>query len=663
MNLRPRVLFYISAGTLAVFVMVLNIFCGTSNPKNQPQTYLNLSDTAKYVGMETCRNCHSNIYDDFIKTGMGQSFDVASADKSAASVKSHKALYDKDLNLYYQPVWVDSQLIIKEFRIDGKDTTHLRMEKVDFIIGSGQHTNSHLQFTEGFLTQMPLTYYAQENHWDFPPGYKGNNTRFSRKIELECISCHNAYPEFETGSLNKYTKVPNGIDCERCHGPGSIHVNEKQKGNLVDTSKYIDYTIVNPKKLSFTLQVDVCQRCHLQGNTVLKPGKTFFDFKPGMKLNEVMTVFNPDYDDENTLIMASQAQRLQESKCFLESAKKNIRLAGWDNEPQFGKVTVPFTCVNCHNPHISVKETATIKYNATCKSCHSYEEKNSLPDCGEKLSLRMAKADNCVSCHMQKTGSIDIPHVSITDHQISLPRKREKVPEKSNYNRLIAINEVNASALTMAKGYLFYYEKFDPKQSLLDSAVFYIVKAKNQGENTLEEEVRLAYLSRNAKQILILSQNLAPSDVKNPWIAYYIGESYFGDGDMQQAERWFKKSCKVQPHNEDFKLKLGAVYLQKKDLQNAEKLFSELVNSNPKFAAGQNNYGYCLLMKNKMNTARIYFQKALNLNPDYSFAMANIALSYYLEGNETESKIWVEKTLKLDSKNNQALNIQAQMLR
>ena len=64
--------------------------------------------------------------------------------------------------------------------------------------------------------------------------------------------------------------MPSGIDCERCHGPGSIHVKQRQNGSKVDTSKYIDYSIVNPAKLSIDEQFDVCQRCHLQGNAILK---------------------------------------------------------------------------------------------------------------------------------------------------------------------------------------------------------------------------------------------------------------------------------------------------------------------------------------------------------------------------------------------------------
>ena len=124
-----------------------------------------------------------------------------------------------------------------------------------------------------------------------------------------------------------------GIDCERCHGPGEIHVQQKLSGNIIDTSKYIDYSIVNPKKLNIDLQFDVCQRCHLQGNAVLLEGKTFNDFKPGEHLKDVMDIYLPRYEDDDDFIMASHPDRLKQSACFQNST---------------------LTCISCHNPHKSV---------------------------------------------------------------------------------------------------------------------------------------------------------------------------------------------------------------------------------------------------------------------------------------------------------------------
>jgi hypothetical protein len=157
------------------------------------------------------------------------------------------------------------------------------------------------------------------------------------------MTCHNGLPDFVAGSENLYNTVPNGIDCERCHGAGGLHVKEKLAGNIVDTSKQPDYTIVNPRRLSKDLQMSLCQRCHLQGVSVLGEGKTFDDFKPGMNLGDIFHVFLPVFESkQQNFLMASQAERLRLSKCYQQSE---------------------MTCITCHNPHVSVKNTPKETFN------------------------------------------------------------------------------------------------------------------------------------------------------------------------------------------------------------------------------------------------------------------------------------------------------------
>ncbi|MBK5285883.1 MAG: pilus assembly protein TadD, partial [Bacteroidia bacterium] len=171
--------------------------------------------------MNTCRQCHQNIYDTFIHTGMGMSFEKASQQKTSARFGINEIIRDSVKDFYYHPYWKNDSLFVHEYRLKGKDTIHSRTEQINYIVGSGQHTNSHIINSNGYLYQAPATFYTQEARWDLPPGFEnGNNSRFSRKIELECISCHNAYPKMVDSSENKYESVPNGIDCERCHGPG-----------------------------------------------------------------------------------------------------------------------------------------------------------------------------------------------------------------------------------------------------------------------------------------------------------------------------------------------------------------------------------------------------------------------------------------------------------
>ena len=174
---------------LFLISLFLLIACGG---RVEPVTdYINLHDSVPYVGKETCMQCHYEIYESYMQTGMGQSFEKSSKEKSSANFDKNSIINDIYLGLSYHPFWKNDTLFLKEF-----NSYHQRIENVDYIIGSGHHTNSHLWQENGYLHQMPFTYYTQDGKLDLPPGYEnGNNSRFSRSIGLECMSCHNAYPK------------------------------------------------------------------------------------------------------------------------------------------------------------------------------------------------------------------------------------------------------------------------------------------------------------------------------------------------------------------------------------------------------------------------------------------------------------------------------------
>ncbi|MBN8703887.1 MAG: tetratricopeptide repeat protein [Bacteroidetes bacterium] len=631
----------------------------SSNTTIKSIGYLNHSDTATYVEKQACRLCHQSIYDSFIQTGMGQSFDTASSTKSASFGLKESGIYDKFLNLHYQAYWKSDQFYFNEFRLANKDTTHSRVEQVDYIIGSGQHTNSHLLNSNGYLYQMPMTFYTQKKHWDLPPGFEsGNNTRFSRKIGLECMSCHNGYPDFVVGSENKYSKVQNGIDCERCHGPGSIHVEKKSAGEKIDTSKYIDYSIVNPAKLPIDLQFDLCQRCHLQGNAVLKEGKSFYDFKPGMKLSEVMTVFLPRYNDsEESFIMASHADRLKQSKCFLASsvnAQTKNELKPYKNG---------LTCVTCHNPHVSVKKLNSNHFNAVCSSCHK-----SSSACAELESKRLAVSNNCVSCHMPKSGSSDIPHVSITDHFIRKPLDKKKIAEIRKFVRLAAINQKNPDSITIAKAYLNQYEKFEQEKFYLDSASNYLSN-NNYSKEKLRELIRYYFFKADNTQLVsfaeknkLLTQFNSKSWMNDDaWACYRVGQAYQQLGNTVQAYSYYQRAIELAPFILDFKNKYATTLIALDKSKEAETILRDIIKEDGKYAAAYCNLGYLLLLQGNSLEAEKNYKIALSLDPNYEQALLNLAGLCIYKKDNTKALYYVREVLKVNPNNNTAKSIFQQL--
>ncbi|MBX2904906.1 MAG: tetratricopeptide repeat protein [Taibaiella sp.] len=609
----------------SVAVLLPSFFC--NSPEEAPgettdhpsSPWLNVYDTAAhYVGMDVCRGCHPGIYETFIQTGMGQSFGSATRQKSAADfTPGHALVYDTVLDYYYRPFWKGDKLFILEYRLSGRDTVHRLEQQVDYVVGSGQHTNSHIFNINGYLYQAPVTYYTQKKQWDLAPGFeKGASSRFRRMIQLECMSCHNAYPDFVHNSENKYNKVMSGIDCERCHGPGSLHVAARQSSAPVDTSKTPDYTIVNPRRLSTELQNNVCQRCHLQGISVLNDGKSFFDFRPGMKLSEVMNVFMPDYEGaKDKMIMASHVERMKKSNCYVVSGK--------------------MSCITCHKPHVSVKFTPRSQYITACQNCHSGQGQS---QCKESAAVRATKNDDCVTCHMPRNGSIDIPHVAVTDHYIRRrPLAEAEVSKITAFLGMKCYNNDNPDAITKARGFMEFYERYAPSAGLLDSALIYIGKQADI-ESTQKQNrdfIRAWYLKNDFGKVISYA-SVPPESISDAWTAYRIGEAYFQSGQKDKALPWYKRATDIWRYSLDFQNKYGTCLLALGRVDEAKKVFEFIRGENPNYVSANTNLGFIYMQQGNGAMAYDLLSRANELDPDHEQTLINLAVWHY--GNRQYDK-------------------------
>ncbi len=626
----------------ALFICCFN-FCKTKNSSYNSNKYLNLQDSVNYVGMATCRSCHDNVHKTFSQTGMGRSFHYATPEKSDAIFDKHALVYDTLNDFYYFPYFSknknDTALYVMEFRLskgllseENGDTVHKRIEKINYIVGSGQHTNSHIIDINGYIYQAPITWYTQEKKWDLAPGFRENNSRFDRWLTDECITCHNHFPRQIAGSLNKFSDMPTGIECERCHGPGEVHARKMLAGNIVDTSANIDYSIVTPSDLPRDLQMDICQRCHLQGVAITEPGKTFFDFRPGMELNKVMNVFLPRFTDSHEkFIMASQADRLRLSECF--------------------KNDETLTCLSCHHPHHSVEVTPKEKYNNACKNCHQ-EKKCTLP-----FSERAINNNDCSNCHMPKSGSTDIPHVSITDHMIAVSNQKPKTlnQKPKSFLGIEILTKENPTPLDMARGYLATYDKFITASIMLDSAFYYLEKTNEKPEFKIPVLIHYLFSKNNFGEIINEAKKLPDGFILDAWTAYRIGEAYLQNGDFNNALIYFSKAEIELPLHLDFLEKKGIALMALKRIKEAKVIFNKIIYENPKRPIALCNLGFAYALTGNMLEAEKLYDQAISLDPDYAQALINKAALLAFKKNKNEARKLLLRVLKKEPENGQAL--------
>jgi len=318
----------------------------------------------------------------------------------------------------YEAQQLDHRLFHVEKRIDSKGQSVVEhKDEANYVLGSGTRGRSYLIDHDGFLFQSPISWYAGTNVWDLAPGYRSRNQHFNRPVPDECIYCHANQADPVPDSLNHFrTPLFRGyaIGCERCHGPGELHVRLRESNERVVG---LDTTIVNPERLEPRLRESVCQQCHLQAVVrTVKRNRRREDYRPGLPLSEFVSffVFPPNQADVKRAV--GHVEQMYAGRCFQASGQK-------------------LGCLSCHDPHNYPPANEKPKfYRDRCLTCH--EETS----CALELSVRRRSSpnDSCITCHMPTVASSNIAHTAITDHRIvRIPgkdrrntRRKEAAPEK-----------------------------------------------------------------------------------------------------------------------------------------------------------------------------------------------------------------------------------------
>ncbi|HEX3582337.1 MAG TPA: hypothetical protein VH087_11295, partial [Thermoanaerobaculia bacterium] len=249
---------------------------------------------AGYVDDVWCGTCHVKIVQSYQHVGMSKSFYrplQSGAIEDFGKLPFRHARSGDVMELR----WRDGRLVFRRWRLDaaGKPV-HLFEQPVDWILGSGHHARTYLYRTpNGELYHLPLAWYTQTKEWGMAPGFdRADHEGVLRRARTECIFCHNAYADLPKNSVTGYwrnqnfsTDLPEGIGCQRCHGPGAEHVSRAVSGASDDA---VRGAIVNPSNLAPALRNDVCYECHLQPSIAFpgmrRFGRDINSFRPGEPL-------------------------------------------------------------------------------------------------------------------------------------------------------------------------------------------------------------------------------------------------------------------------------------------------------------------------------------------------------------------------------------------
>ena len=194
----------------------------------------------------------------------------------------------------------------------------------------------------------------------------------------------------------------------------------------------------------------------------------------------------------------------------------------------------------------------------------------------------------------------------------------------------------NPDALTMAKGYLQYYEAFNNEAILLDSVQFYLNKVKNKDDLYRKALIHLNYLKGNFKQIVDLSTQFDSQRI-DMWTAYRIGEAYLSAGKYPSAVNYFSTAVSLQPLNLDYNFKLATAQLFSGDINAAEEKYLFIISENPTYYLAWNNLGVIQMNSGRLKEAEQSFLKCIRLDPDYINARIKLAELYLNTRQKTKA--------------------------
>lgn len=550
----------------------------------------------RYADPALCGQCHGDIAATYAKTGMGRSFRRVRSEKDAEKdidwPAPGKPWYHAASDTYFDMVERDGSWFQRRWQIgfDGKQT-NVDEKRADYVLGSGNHARTWLHLTDkNSLQELPLGWYAEKGgYWAMNPGYDRPDYAGSvRPIYYECMGCHNGYPKIPEGEHKDVSQAtyippfPEGIDCQRCHGPGQNHADRASEGAAAEV---VRAAIVNPARLSPDRKMEVCLQCHLETSNeklphaIVRFDRVPFSYVPGQPLADYELVFNRAQGNTHNFEVAQQGYRFLESQCYLKSAGK-------------------LGCTSCHNPHdIPRGQEATAHYNQVCRGCHKGVTQVAVSG--------PHKADaNCVSCHMPKRRTDDGVHILMTEHLISRrPPAGDLMAEKP---------ERAETQATSYKGEVVPY---------------YPAKPASTEDNELTIAVAQVREQSNLKDGLpLLASRIDKYHPSRPSYYAELAEGYVAAGDPASAVRYFEEASKREPASSNRLIQWADALIETREWPLAEEKLRRATELTPNDPRAWGRLGWAMWQQNKAGEAKAALEKAIALGPEVAELYYNLGL-------------------------------------
>lgn len=361
---------------------------------NPPQTTAQ-DDEAEYVGTRECASCHRDVF---------RLHDQTPHDLALVDVADDK-----------EPILADFSTgeDIRTIQFPNEANPRpLTADDIIYVMGKGRYVQRYVYDFDGSYRVLPvewntvqqewLPYELSEGDWLTDPAYDWG---------ANCAACHTtAY------NPQRISWEEDGVQCETCHGPGSLHVDAADEADISPTdeeARLIHETIV------LSPDSQICGQCHSQGRSEAHPFPAAYI--PGMNLLDPSVFTLVDTNAEGFWWTAVHGQ--QSNMQFNEWS-----LSAHANTPTTTLANVEGAtdeCLSCHSADygwnaylVSLHESdnrsgelpeavtlTTAQYGVTCTSCHELHAEEP-----RDFLLENDTYTTCVMCHTDPDSADGLHH-------------------------------------------------------------------------------------------------------------------------------------------------------------------------------------------------------------------------------------------------------------
>lgn len=325
-------------------------------------------DRAEYVGSRECNSCHREI-------GFLQSEFCRQANSCHGKAL---IMVNGDASL----VWGDFTLgeEVRTVQFPGEDAPRpFTANDVAFALGSGRYVQAYVyEQDRGEYYVFPAEWNRVTGEWQPFIGAENWPQDPIFNFGESCAGCHT------TGyNANRVRWEDDGVECETCHGPGSLHIEAAEDGGDNPSDREL-----REMRETIVMQPDaqICGQCHSQGREPEDNRPFPVNYAPGMTLldEDIFTLVDEN-DPDYWWTQAHGRQTNMQYNEWLKSAHANSLQPLKDSGEEAGD-----ECLMCHS--------GDYRWNQSLLNLHEIGAREGDPP--EPLTLETAEHGIvCMTCH------------------------------------------------------------------------------------------------------------------------------------------------------------------------------------------------------------------------------------------------------------------------